>query len=126
MTDRLQTGIQIQREMFGPELADKAMEAASDFMRPFQEIMTEYCFGEIWSRPGLERKTRSLIVLATLTALNRSPEIPMHVRGALANGATRAEIQEVLLQSMIYAGVPLAVGAFRAADATLRDIESES
>lgn len=125
MSEKLQAGLQVQREMFGRDFADGAMESASEFMKPFQELMTEYCFGEIWTRPGLERKIRSLVVLATLTALNRSPEIPMHVRGALANGASREEIREVLMQSMIYAGVPLSVGAFRAADEALRALDAE-
>ena len=112
-------GLQVQRDMFGAEFADRRMESVSDFMRPFHEIMTGYCFGEIWARPGLGRRERSLVVLGMLTALGREDEVAIHVRGAMSNGVTPEEIREVLLQAMIYVGVPRALGAFKSADATL-------
>lgn len=116
---RLEAGLAIQREMFGSEFADDALNNASDFKRPFQAMMTEHCFGDVWTRPGLTRRERSLITVAMLAALNRTPEVGLHVRGALSNGATLEEIREVLMQVMIYAGVPSAVGAFRVADEAL-------
>lgn len=91
------------------------MAAVDDFSRPFQELMTEYCWGEVWGRPGLDRRTRSIINLAMLTALNRPNEVKLHVRGALHNGLTKADIMEVFLQTMIYCGVPAAVESFRIA-----------
>lgn len=108
-------GFALRREMFGAELADKNWAAADDFNRPFEELVNEYCFGEIWARPGLDRKTRSIVTLSMLTGLNRPNQIRAHVRGAIANGVSKAEIQEVFLQAVIYCGVPAAVDSFRIA-----------
>jgi 4-carboxymuconolactone decarboxylase len=108
-------GLKIRREVLGAEHVDKSMAAADDFSRPFQELMTEYCWGEVWGRPGLDRRTRSIINLAMLTALNRPNEVKLHVRGALHNGLSKADIMEVFLQTMIYCGVPAAVESFRIA-----------
>jgi 4-carboxymuconolactone decarboxylase len=109
------TGMQIRREMFGPGGADERVAAATPFNRPFEDLVTRYCFGDTWSRPGLDRKTRSMITLAALTALVRPNQLKNHVRGALANGVTAEEIREILLHTSIYAGIPAGVEAFNAA-----------
>ena len=102
-------GLKVRREVLGAEYVDKSIASADDFNRPMQELVTEYCWGEIWNRPGLDRKTRSIINLSMLTALNRSHEIKLHVLGAINNGLTKAEISEVFLQAAIYCGVPAAI-----------------
>ena len=98
--------------MLGAEYVERAMADADELTRPLQELVTEYCWGAVWTRPGLSRKVRSLVNLAMLTALNRPHELKLHVRGALRNGCTRDEIREVLLQAAIYCGVPAANSAF--------------
>jgi 4-carboxymuconolactone decarboxylase len=97
----------------------------SDFSRPIQEFVTEYCWGTVWNSDGLERKTRSLINIAMLTALNRNHELGVHVRGALTNGATVAEIQEVLMQTAIYVGVPAALESFRTAERVIAEVNGD-
>jgi 4-carboxymuconolactone decarboxylase len=111
--------------MFGPGGAEERYAQATDFNRPFEEVVTRYCFGDTWSRPGLDRKTRSLITLAALTAMVRPNQLKNHVRGALANGATREEIQEVLLHTVVYAGVPAGVEAFTAAGEVLKELDAK-
>ncbi len=118
-------GLSARREVLGAEYVDKSMESANDFMMTFQHITTEWCWGYGWSRPGLPRKTRSLLNLAMLTALNRGPEIKLHVRGAINNGLTKDEIAEVFLQVGVYAGVPAAVESFRAAREVFADMEKQ-
>jgi 4-carboxymuconolactone decarboxylase len=108
-------GLKTRREVLGNDYVDAALKTADEFGKPLQELVTEYCWGDVWNRPGLPRKTRSLINLAMLTALNRPHELRVHLRGALNNGATKEEIREVLLQTGIYCGVPAAVDAFRTA-----------
>jgi 4-carboxymuconolactone decarboxylase len=108
-------GLEIRREVLGAEYVDKSIASADDFNRPLQELVTEYCWGTIWSRPGLSRQMRSLINLAMLTALNRPHEVKLHLKGALNNGCSREEIMEVLLQTAIYCGVPAAIDSFRLA-----------
>ena len=108
-------GLSIRREVLGADYVDNAIRSADDFNRPLQELVTEYCWGAVWGRPGLPKKTRSMLNLAMLTALNRPHELKLHVKGALKNGVTREEIMEVLLQTGIYCGVPAAVDAFRTA-----------
>ena len=116
MTKELfEAGLKVRREVLGAEYVDAAISQADDFSRPLQELVTEYCWGAVWTRPGLSRKTRSLINLAMLTALNRPHEVELHLRGALHNGCTKEEIMEVLLQTAIYCGVPAAVDSFRLA-----------
>jgi 4-carboxymuconolactone decarboxylase len=110
--DRYQQGMSVRRAVLGDAHVDRALKSANVFNEEFQELITRYAWGEIWSRPGLPRKTRSLITLAMLVALNRSEELRMHLRGAIQNGATREEIKEVLLQAAIYCGVPAANSAF--------------
>jgi 4-carboxymuconolactone decarboxylase len=108
-------GLSVRREVLGAEYVDAAIKGADDFNRPFQEFITEYCWGAVWGRPGLPRKTRSIINLAMLTALGKPQELKIHVKGALKNGCTKDEIMEVLMQTAIYCGVPAAVDAFRTA-----------
>lgn len=117
-------GLQARREVLGDAHVDKSLAQVSEFSRPIQELVTEYCWGEIWTRDGLERKTRSLINLAMLTALNRSHELAVHVRGALNNGVTEQEIQEVLMQTAIYVGVPAALESFRVAERVIGEMRS--
>lgn len=119
-----QVGLQIRREVLGADHVDRSLAAVSEFSRPIQELVTEYCWGMVWSREGLPRKTRSLLNIVMLTALNRSHELGVHVRGALTNGVTAEEIQEALLQTAIYVGVPAALESFRVADAILKEQSS--
>jgi 4-carboxymuconolactone decarboxylase len=108
-------GLKNRREVLGAEHVDRALSTADEFSRPLQELVTEYCWGEVWDRPGLDRRTRSIINLAMLTALNRPHEVTLHLRGALNNGVSKEEILEVLLQATIYCGVPAGVDSFRIA-----------
>jgi 4-carboxymuconolactone decarboxylase len=114
-------GLNIRREVLGAKHVDRSMSTADEFSRPLQELVTEYCWGEIWGRPGLDRRTRSIINLAMLTALNRPHEVKLHVRGALNNGLSKADIMEVFLQTMIYCGVPAAVDSFRVAQEVFKE-----
>ena len=116
-------GLAIRREMFGAAGADEQLRNATDFDRPLQELVTTYCFGETWTRPQIDRKTRSMLTLAVLTALGRQNQVRVHVRGALANGVSRDEIREVLLHSMIYAGVPAGVDSFNTARDVFRELD---
>lgn len=108
-------GKQIRSSVLGKEYVDKAFETADDFNRTLQELVTEYCWGAIWGREQLSRKTRSMLNLAMISALNRPHELKAHLKGALVNGVTPEEIREVLLQVAIYCGVPAAVDSFRIA-----------
>ena len=114
-----ETGLQLRREVLGAKYVDSSIAKADDFMTAFQRITTEWCWGYAWSRPGLERKTRSMLNLAMLTALNRPAEIKLHVKGALTNGVSVAEIQETLLHATIYCGIPAGLDAFKAAHQVL-------
>lgn len=122
-SDLFDQGLKTRREVLGADYVDNAIRNADDFNRPMQELVTEYCWGEIWNRPGLDRRTRSLLNLAMLTALNRPHELKLHVRGALNNGVTREEIREVFLQTAIYCGVPAAIDSFRNAKEVFKDID---
>ena len=115
-------GLTIRRDVLGAEFVDHAFATADDFNRPLQELVTQYCWGEIWGRSGLDRKTRSLLNLAMLSALNRPHEVKMHVRGALKNGVTKEEIKEVFLQVAIYCGVPAGVDSFRIAREVFKEM----
>ena len=123
--ERFEKGIQIRREVLGAEHVEASMSTADDFSRPLQELVTEYCWGTVWARPGLERKTRSLLNLAMLTALNRPHEVKLHLKGALNNGCSKNEIMEVLLQTAIYCGVPAAMHSFRLAKEVFQEVESK-
>ena len=114
-------GMQIRREVLGDEHVDAALERATPFSEDFQDLITRYAWGEIWARPGLDRKTRSCMTLMALVALNRMEELAVHVKAALRNGLEPAEIKEVLLHSAIYCGVPAANAAFAVAERVLQD-----
>jgi 4-carboxymuconolactone decarboxylase len=116
-------GLEIRKSVLGKEFVEKAIASADDFNRPLQELVTEYCWGAVWGREGLSKKTRSIINLAMISALNRPHELKMHVKGALRNGLTREEIREVLLQVGIYCGVPAAVDSFRVAREALNEYD---
>jgi 4-carboxymuconolactone decarboxylase len=119
-------GLDVRRAMFGPAGADAQIEAATDFLAPMQDLVTRYCFGDVWTRPGLERKTRSLLTLSMLVVLGRPNQLKVHVRGALANGASEEEIRETLLHAMIYAGVPASVDAFLNAAEVMREVQASA
>ena len=114
-------GMTIRREVLGDEHVDAAIERTTDFTADFQDLITRYAWGEIWSRPGLDRKTRSCMTLTALVALNRMDELALHVRAALRNGLTPDEIKEVLLHAAIYCGVPAANAAFAVAQRVLEE-----
>ena len=113
--ERFEAGMKMRREVLGDAYVDAAIAKRNTFSEAFQDLITRYAWGEIWTRPALPRQTRSLITVAMLIALNREEELRMHLRGALKNGATQEEIRETLLQSAIYCGVPAANSAFRIA-----------
>jgi len=119
--DSRQRGVQIRREMFGAEVTDRQIEQANAFLAPMQDVVSKYCFGETWSREGLSRRDRSMITVAALCAMGRSHELKIHVKGALANGVTPLEIRELLLHTMVYAGVPLGVNGFLSAAESLAE-----
>ncbi|HEY8471830.1 MAG TPA: carboxymuconolactone decarboxylase family protein [Natronosporangium sp.] len=119
--DRFAAGLAARRRVLGDEYVDQSMVNASEFGRPLQELVTEYCWGWLWNRDGLPDRTRSLINLGMLAALGREHELRLHVAGALRNGCTEREIQEALLQAAVYAGVPAAVTAFRIAQEVITD-----
>jgi 4-carboxymuconolactone decarboxylase len=120
--DLFNRGLALRREVLGAAYVDNSINSANDFTMAFQHITTEWCWGYAWSRPGLDRKTRSLINLAMLTALNRTPEVKLHVRGALNNGVTVDEIKEVLIHATIYCGIPAGLDAFKAANEVLKEM----
>src|SRR6202012_1842342 len=109
----------VRSEVLGAEHVERSLQNASAFARPMQDLVTEYCWGAVWSRPGLDRRARSLVNLGMLTALNRAHELGVHVRGALNNGVTAEEIREVLLQAAVYCGVPAGMEAFPVAEGAL-------
>jgi len=118
-------GLAVRRAVLGAEYVDKSVRSADEFTKPMQDLVTEYCWGAIWTRPELDRRTRSFLNLAMLTALNRPHEIKLHVLGALNNGLTRVEIREVFLQSAIYCGVPAALDAMRVAKEVFAEVDSK-
>ncbi len=116
-------GLATRREVLGAEYVDKAIAGADDFSRALQQMVTTWCWGDVWNRPGLDRRTRSLLNLAMLTVLNRPHELKLHVKGALNNGVTREEIREVFLHAGVYGGVPAAVDAFRQAREVFAELD---
>ncbi len=119
---KFDAGMRIRREMLGPALAEERFEQATDFNRDFEDIMTRYCFGEVWARPGLDRATRSLLTIAILATQGRAAPLKVHVKGAITNGCTKEQIREVLLHTAIYAGVPAGAEGFGHAAAVLREL----
>lgn len=120
--DAFEKGLVTRRAVLGADYVDNSIKNADDFNLPMQELVTEYCWNEVWNRPGLDRKTRSMLNLAMLTALNRPHELKLHVHGAINNGVTKEEIKEVLLQTAIYCGVPAAIDSFRNAKEVLKEM----
>jgi 4-carboxymuconolactone decarboxylase len=122
---RFEQGMQVRREVLGAAHVEHSMANVSEFSRPVQEYVTRACWGDVWARPGLDRRTRSLLNLVMLTALNRSHELAVHVRGAITNGATVEEIQETLLHATVYCGAPAGLEAFRVAERVLDEIAQD-
>jgi 4-carboxymuconolactone decarboxylase len=115
-------GLQVRREVMGDAYVDRALNAADDFSRPMQELVTEFCWGEIWTRPGLDRRSRSILNLGMIAALNRPEELAGHIRGAINNGVTKGEIRECLLQVAVYVGMPAGLGSFKVAREVFKDM----
>jgi 4-carboxymuconolactone decarboxylase len=124
MAGRYEEGMAMRRAVLGEAHVQRSLDAATEFTEPIQELVTEYCWGAVWSRPGLSRRDRSLVNLGMLVALNRPDELKVHLRGALNNGVTVAEIQEALLQAGVYCGLPAALDAFRIAGAVIEEHEA--
>lgn len=122
--ETFEKGLKIRKEVLGAEFVENSFKTADDFNRPMQELTTEYCWGYVWGREGLDRKTRSLLNLAMISALNRPHELRLHVAAALRNGVTRDEIREVFMQVAIYCGVPAGVDSFRAAREVFAQIDA--
>jgi len=118
-------GLEIRKSVLGKEFVENAIKSADEFNRPLQELVTEYCWGAVWGREGLSKRERSLLNLAMLSALNRPHELKVHVKGAIANGLSRDEIREVLMQVAIYCGVPAAVDSFRIAREALNELDKK-
>jgi len=118
-------GLEIRKSVLGKEFVENAIRSADDFSRPLQELVTEYCWGAVWGRDGLDKRTRSLLNLAMISCLNRPHELRLHIGGALKNGVTREEIREVFLQVAIYAGVPAGVDSFRAAKEVFEKLDQK-
>lgn len=121
--EQFEQGLKVRREVLGEAHVNPALENADDFTRPMQEMVTENAWGTVWSRPGLSRKTRSMLTLALLTSLNRPHELRAHLKGALRNGVTREEIREVLLHTHAYCGWPAAIDAFRTAKEVFAEVD---
>jgi 4-carboxymuconolactone decarboxylase len=121
--DTFDKGLRTRTAVLGQEYVDKAVKSADDFNRPFQNLVTEYCWGAVWGRDELSLKARSMITVAMIAVLNRPHELRTHIRAALTNGVTRDELREILMQVAIYAGVPAAVDSFRIARETFAELD---
>lgn len=121
-SERFENGLKTRREVLGTEYVDGSLARATDFNWPMQELTTEYCWDNIWNRPGLDRRTRSIVNLAMISALNRPHELRLHIRGAINNGLTKEEITEILLQISVYCGVPAGIDGFRIATEVLKEM----
>ena len=121
-SEAFELGLKTRREVLGDAYVDNALESADAFNMPMQELVTEYAWHQIWNRPGLDRKTRSIMNLCMLSALNRPHELKAHVRGAINNGLTKDEIQEVFLQVAVYCGMPAAIDSFRTAKEVFKEM----
>src|SRR4051795_8251191 len=119
-SDQFNKGLEVRRAVLGADYVDGSLAKADDFMMAFQEITTEWCWGYAWTRPGLDRRTRSIMNLAMLTALSKPSELKLHVKGALTNGVTVEEIKEILLHATVYCGIPSGLEAFKAAHEVLQ------
>jgi 3-oxoadipate enol-lactonase/4-carboxymuconolactone decarboxylase len=125
MDDKYDAGMKVRRAVLGDEHVDRSLQARTPFNEELQALITKYAWGEIWTRPGLPRSTRSLLTIALMVALNRTEELRLHLRAAANNGVTRDEIKEVLLQTAIYAGVPAANSAFRTAEDVFAELDNK-
>lgn len=127
MTDDLyDRGLKLRREVLGAGYVDQSIANADELTQPLQDLVTRYCWGDVWHRPGLDRQQRSMINLAMITALNRPQELKLHVRGALNNGLSRETIREILLQTAIYCGLPACIDAFRVAREVFEEVDQEA
>lgn len=124
-SETYQAGLAKRREVLGDAYVDASLAAADDFMGPLQDFLTEHAWGAVWTRPGLALRTRSMLNLAMLTALNRPAELRLHLRGALRNGVTRDEVREIFLQTAVYCGAPAALDAFKLARQVFAEIDAE-
>lgn len=124
-TGRYDDGMAVRREVLGDSYVEQANAKTTDFTRDFQQVVTEFAWGTVWTRPGLDRRSRSMVTLTALIALGHHDELALHLRGALRNGLTREEIKEVLLQAAVYCGVPAANAAFRVAQRALDELEQQ-
>jgi 4-carboxymuconolactone decarboxylase len=124
--ERFAKGLEVRRAVLGDKHVNQSLEKSNSFTEEFQDLVTRYAWGEMWTRPGLPRHTRSLITLAMLVALNRGDEFRLHLRGAVNNGVTRDQIKELLLQAAVYCGVPAANSAFRAAEEVFAELEQRA
>jgi len=122
--DRYEKGLALRKQVLGKEYVEKSLANADDFTRPMQELSTEYCWGYVWGRPGLELRERSLINIAMISALNRPHELKLHVKAALTNGVTRDQIREVLMQVAVYCGVPAGIDSFRIAKEAFVEVDA--
>ncbi len=126
MNDELfEKGLEIRKSVLGAEFVEKSIAAADDFNMPMQKLVTEYCWGAVWGREELPKKTRSMLNIAMLAVLNRPHEFKLHIRGAIRNGVSKEEIREILLQVAIYAGVPAGIDSFRNAKEALAELEKK-
>jgi len=123
--DRFEKGLKIRKEVLGAEYVTRSLEQADDFAKPMQELSTAWCWGEVWARPGLARRDRSLLNLAMISALNRPQELRLHVKAALRNGLTREEIREAMLQVAVYCGVPAGMDSTRIARDAIAEYDAE-
>jgi 4-carboxymuconolactone decarboxylase len=124
-SETYKAGLAKRREVLGDAYVDASLAAADDFTGPLQDYLTEHAWGAVWTRPGLDKKTRSMLNLALLTALNRPAELRLHLRGALRNGVTRDEIREIFLQTAVYCGAPAALDSFKIAKQLFAELENE-
>lgn len=115
-------GLKVRRAVVGDSYVDASLKAADDFSMPMQELVTEFCWGEVWSRPGLDRRSRSILNLGMIAALNRPEELAAHVRGAINNGVTKEEIRECFLQVAVYVGMPAGLGCFKTARQVFKEL----
>ena len=121
-SDKFKSGLKTRKEVLGNEYVDRSIESANEFTWPLQKLATEYCWDEIWNRPGLDRRSRSILNLGMISALNRPHELKLHIRGAITNGVTKAELMEIFLQVAIYCGLPASIDSFRTAKEVLKEM----
>lgn len=124
-SDAFRRGLRTRRDVLGDAYVDKSLDSATDYSFPMQELITEYCWNAIWNRPGLDRRSRSLLNLGMIAALGRKKELKLHIRGALNNGLTREELREAFMQVAVYCGVPAGLDSFNVAQEVLAEVDGE-